>query len=153
VTAAVPQVGSEAPDFTARNQHGEDVTLSALRGRNVVLVFFPFAFSRICGGELAELRDHADLFADAEVLAVSCDPMYSLRAWAEAQEFGFAMLSDFWPHGAVASSYGIFDADHGYAARGTFVIDREGVVRWSVVNAMPDARSLDDYRKALDALR
>jgi peroxiredoxin len=155
VTAAVPQVGSEAPDFTTRNQHGEQVTLSGLRGRNVVVVFYPFAFSGVCSGELAEIRDELAVFedADAEVLAVSCDPMYALRAWADAEKFGFSLLTDFWPHGAIASSYGVFDADRGCAVRGTFVVDREGVLRWSVVNAIPDARSIDDYRRALDGLR
>ncbi len=155
MTAAVPQVGSEAPDFTTRNQHGEQVTLSGLRGRNVVVVFYPFAFSGVCSGELAEIRDELAVFedADAEVLAVSCDPMYALRAWADAEKFGFSLLTDFWPHGAIASSYGVFDADRGCAVRGTFVVDREGVLRWSVVNAIPDARSIDDYRRALDGLR
>jgi len=154
MTAAVPHAGDEAPDFVCKNQHGEDVRLSELRGRNVVVVFYPFAFSGICSGELAELRDHLALFteAGAEVLAVSCDPVYALRAWADEERFGFSLLSDFWPHGAVASSYGVFDADRGCAVRGTFVIDREGVVRWSVVNSLGEARSLDDYRKALAEL-
>lgn len=155
MTAVVPPIGSEAPDFTAKNQHGEDIRLSdLLERRNVVLVFYPYAFSRVCTGELSEIRDHQPVFeaAGAEVLAVSCDPMFSLRAYADAQQLEFSLLSDFWPHGAIASSYGVFDADRGCAVRGTFVIDRAGVVRWSVVNAMPDARNLDDYSKALAGL-
>ena len=154
MTSVPPPIGAEAPDFVLRNQHGEDVTLSELRGRPVVIVFYPWAFSRVCTGELTELRDNPDVFADAgaELLAISCDPTYSLRAWADEQGFEFALLSDFWPHGAVASSYGVFDADRGAAVRGTFVVDRAGVLRWSVVNAIPDARSLAEYRKALAAV-
>lgn len=155
MTAAVPPVGGEAPDFTAKNQHGEDVRLSEFRGwRNVALVFYPYAFSSVCTGELAEIRDASTMFeeADADVLAVSCDPMYTLRAYADAQRLEFSLLTDFWPHGAVASSYGVFDADRGCALRGTFVIDRAGLIRWSVVNAVPEARSLEDYGKALAGL-
>lgn len=155
MTASIPHVGTEAPDFTLRNQHGEDVLLSSYRGRrNVVLVFYPHAFSGVCTGELGEIRDRLSVFedADAEVLAISCDPMYALRVYADTEGFSFSLLSDFWPHGGVASSYGVFDADRGCPGRGTFVIDRAGVVRWSVVNAIPDARVLDDYATALAAL-
>lgn len=155
MTARIPQVGAEAPDFAIRNQHGEQVRLSAFRDRrNVVLVFYPFAFSGVCTGELCEIRDRLSVFEDAaaEVLAVSCDPVYALRAWADQEKYQFSLLSDFWPHGGVASSYGVFEADRGCAARGTFVIDRTGTVRWSVVNAYLEARNLDDYRKALAEL-
>ncbi|ADB31647.1 alkyl hydroperoxide reductase/ Thiol specific antioxidant/ Mal allergen [Kribbella flavida DSM 17836] len=151
--AAVPVVGSLAPDFTARTQHGEPVRLSDLRGRRpVVVVFYPYAFSRVCTSELGALRDRPDLLAAAEFLAVSCDPMFTLRAYAEAERLEFALLSDFWPHGAIASSYGVFDADRGCALRGTFVIDPDGVVRWSVVNPNADARDPDDYARALAEL-
>jgi len=152
VSASIPQVGTEAPDFLLRNQHGEEVRLSSFRGeRNVVLVFYPFAFTRICTGELDAIRTRLGMFeeADAEVLAISCDPMYALRVYADSERLYFSLLSDFWPHGAVASSYGVFDADRGCAVRGTFAIDREGVVRWSVINAIPDGRSPDDYATAL----
>jgi mycoredoxin-dependent peroxiredoxin len=155
MSTVVPRLGSEAPEFIARNQHGEDVRLSEFRGRrNVVLVFYPYAFSGVCTNELAELRDHLPVFtaAGAEVLAISCDPMFSLRAFSDTQRLGFSLLSDFWPHGAIASAYGVFDADRGCAVRGTFVIDRTGVLRWSVVNPMGDARDLDDYKKALAGL-
>jgi peroxiredoxin len=150
----IPQVGDEAPDFSCHNEHGEQVRLSQLRGRNVLLVFYPFAFSGVCSNELAELRDALPKFAETgtEVLAVSCDPVYALRVWADAETFGFPLLSDFWPHGGIASLYGVFDAERGCAVRGTFVIDAGGVVRWSVVNALPDARNLEDYHTALAAL-
>ena len=152
MTAVIPHVGAEAPDFTLRNQHGEEILLSSYRGRrNVLLVFYPFAFSGVCTGELGEIRDRLSVFeeANAEVLAVSCDPVYALRAWADTEKYEFSLLSDFWPHGSVSSSYGVFEADRGCAVRGTFVIDSEGIVRWSVVNAYPDARNLEDYRRAL----
>jgi peroxiredoxin len=142
-----------APDFSTRNQYGEPVRLSDYAGRrNVVLVFYPYAFSRVCTSELAELRDRPDLLAAAEFLAISCDPMFTLRAYAEAQRLEFGLLTDFWPHGAIASAYGVFDAERGCAVRGTFVVDRAGLIRWSVVNPMPEARNPDDYAEALASL-
>jgi peroxiredoxin len=154
VTAAVPGVGSTAPDFVARNQHGETLRLSDYRGRrDVVLVFYPYAFSGVCTSELTALRDRPDLAAAAEILAVSCDPMYTLRAYADASGLEFGLLTDFWPHGAIASQYGVFDADRGCAVRGTFVIDQAGVIRWSVVKGISEARDPDDYAEALAGLR
>jgi len=154
MSQSVVEVGAPAPDFTLRNQHGEDVTLSELRGRNVVLVFYPFAFSGICTGELCEIRDNLHVFsdADAEVLAISCDPMFTLRAWADQDGYEFGLLSDFWPHGEVARTYGIFEEGPGAAARGTYLVDREGIVRWKVENGLGEARDLQAYRDALAAL-
>ncbi|MCQ3997670.1 redoxin domain-containing protein [Aeromicrobium sp. 636] len=154
MTGSLVEVGAEAPDFTLKNQHGQDVSLSGLRGRNVVVVFYPFAFSGICTGELCEIRDNLAVFndADAEVLAISCDPMFSLRAWADQDGYEFSMLSDFWPHGEVAKAYGIFQEGPGAAARGTYVIDREGIVRWKVENGLGEARDLAAYREALESL-
>ncbi|MEV0804596.1 peroxiredoxin [Kribbella sp. NPDC050281] len=148
-----PAVGSRAPDFTARNQHGEQIRLSDYAGRSdVVLVFYPYAFSGVCTSELAALRDRPDLLSAAEFLAISCDPMFTLRAYADAQRLEFGLLTDFWPHGAIASSYGVFDPERGCALRGTFVVDRAGIVRWSVVNPIPEARNVDDYSRALATL-
>jgi peroxiredoxin len=154
VTVSVVEVGAPAPDFTLKNQHGEDVTLSQLRGRNVVVVFYPFAFSGICTGELCEIRDNLSDFndADAEVLAISCDPMFSLRAWADQDGYEFSLLSDFWPHGEVSRAYGIFQEGPGAAARGTYVIDREGIVRWKIENGLGEARELKTYLEALQSL-
>ena len=149
------QVGDEAPDFALRNQHGETVRLSDFRGaKAVVVMFYPWAFTGVCGGELHELQKHLDEFQndDIALLAISCDAMYSLRAFADREAFTFPLLADVWPHGEVATAYGVFDAKVGAAVRGTFVIDKAGVLRWSVVNAIPDARDLDDYRAALAAL-
>ncbi|GAA0604991.1 peroxiredoxin [Kribbella sandramycini] len=149
MTAAV---GSRAPDFTTRNQHGEQIRLSQYAGRPVVLVFYPYAFSGVCTSELAALRDRPALLRAAEFLAVSCDPMFTLRAYADAERLEFGLLTDFWPHGAIASSYGVFDPARGAARRGTFVIDAAGVIRWTVLNPNPDARNPDDYAAALAEL-
>ena len=146
------EVGQEAPDFSLRDQHGQQVTLSSFRGsRAVMVVFYPFAFSGICTGELSEIRDALPELesADVTVLAVSCDPMQSLRAFAEREGFTYPLLSDFWPHGAVAQAYGVFNDAVGSALRATFLVDTQGVVAWKVENGMPDARSIDDYRRAL----
>jgi peroxiredoxin len=148
------EVGDSAPDFELTDQHGAPVKLSDFRGKKVVLVFYPLAFSGVCQGELCEIRDELPRFGEdgAEILTVSVDSMFSHRAWAEQQGYEFPLLSDFWPHGQVSREYGVFDDAKGIATRGTFIIDAGGVVRWKVVNAIPDARDLDEYRKVLAEL-
>ncbi len=146
------EVGQEAPDFELKDQHGEPVRLSGFRGgKNVVLVFYPLAFSGVCSGELCALRDNFPEVSreDVEVLAVSIDSGFVLRTWADRDHFTFRLLSDFWPHGAVAKLYGVFDEEKGVATRGTFIIDKAGVVRWKVVNPIPQARDIAEYQKAL----
>lgn len=149
-------VGDPAPSFALRNQFGETVSLSDFRGRkSVVIVFYPFAFSGICTGELREIRDGLEDFEadDIQVLAISCDPIYSLRAWAEAEGHFFPLLSDFWPHGEVARAYGVFSEESGFALRGTFLVDVDGVVRWTLVKGRREARDFAGYRAALAQLR
>ncbi|MFD5496705.1 peroxiredoxin [Streptomyces sp. NPDC001812] len=149
------QVGDKAPDFELKDNHGAPVRLSDHLGqRNVVLVFYPFAFTGVCTGELRALRDSLPLLTDRDtaLLAVSNDSIHTLRVFAEQESLEYPLLSDFWPHGEVSRAYGVFDEGKGCAVRGTFVIDREGVVRWTVVNALPDARDLNEYVGALDAL-
>ena len=112
-------MGTTAPDFTLRDQFGQDVTLSEFRGNKAVaLVFYPFAFSGVCTGELCGIRDRLDEFLtfDTEILAISCDPIYSLRAFSDADGLNFPLLSDFWPHGEVTRAYGVFDDDAGLPA-------------------------------------
>lgn len=152
--AAAPplQVGAAVPDFRLPNQFGEDVALRDLRGSGVVVVFFPFAFSPVCRGELAELRDARALFTDVRLVAVSCDSRYALRAWAQQEDFGFDLLSDFWPHGNTARAYGSFDEAKGLAERASFVIDRGGILRSCIRSAPGVARPLEQYRNALEAL-
>jgi len=148
-------LGGPAPDFTLRDQFGQDVTLSSYRGsKAVVLVFFPYAFSGVCTGEMAGIRDRLAEFMtfDSEVLAISCDPVYSLRAFADADGLNFPLLSDFWPHGEVARRYGVFDEAKGSPLRSSYVVDPDGNVRWAVHNAMPEGRDLDEHLRQLQAL-
>ena len=149
-------VGATAPDFTLKDQNGQDVTLSQFRGdKAVVLVFYPFAFSGICTGELCEIRDNLGAFVsdDVQVLAISCDHMFSQRAWADKEGYFFPLLSDFWPHGEVAQAYGVFNERAGAALRGTFLVDRDGVIRWTLVNEIGTARDFSGYHAALADLR
>ena len=149
------EVGDQAPDFELRDQHGTPVRLSGFQGaKNVVLVFYPLAFSGVCTSELCAIRDEFPEVSrdDVEMLTVSVDSVYTHRAWADAEHYEFGLLSDFWPHGEVAKLYGVFDPERGIAIQGTFIIDKEGVVRWKVVNPTPQARDLAEYSKALAAL-
>ncbi len=151
----MPLLGRPVPDFQLKNQHGEDVSLSSFRGvKAVAVMFFPFAFSRTCTGELRDVRDGLpDLPpASVELLTISCDPMYTLRALADVERLSFSLLSDFWPHGDVARRYGIFDEQHGCALRGTYVVDRHGLLRWKVENGMPQARDWAAARRVLSTL-
>lgn len=147
----MPEVGQAAPEFTARNQHGQEITRSSLLGRPAVLVFYPWAFSGICTGELCALRDDLAQFTavQARVLAISCDPMFTLRAFADAEGLTFDLLADHWPHGRIAQSYGVFDAEWGVARRGSFVLDADGRVSWSVVTGIGEARSIAEHLQAL----
>lgn len=149
------QVGHEAPDFELVDQNGEKVKLSSFRGnKNVVVVFFPFAFTGTCTGELCALRDDLSLFQNDKVqlLAISCDAMFTQKVFAEKEGYKFPLLSDFWPHGATATKYGVFNGERGLALRGTFIIDKQGIVRWSVVNSPAEARNILDYKAALASL-
>jgi peroxiredoxin (alkyl hydroperoxide reductase subunit C) len=147
-----PEVGTQAPDFTLKDQNNQEVTLSSFRGeRNVLVVFYPFAFSGICTGELCAVRDDLATFQneDVQILAVSVDHPFTLKAWSDAQGYQFPLLADFWPHGKVAQDYGVFNAEKGFALRGTFLVDKSGVVRFAEVNAPGEARDQDAWRKAL----
>jgi peroxiredoxin len=148
-------VGATAPDFELKNQYGELVKLSSFKGeKNVVLLFIPFAFTGTCTGELCAIRDDLAAFQNdsVQVLAVSCDSPFTQKMFAEQEGYKFPVLADFWPHGAAAKAYGIFNEDLGCAMRGTFIIDKEGTVRWSVVNGLGDARNNGDYKTAIAAL-
>jgi peroxiredoxin len=143
--------GQVAPDFSARNQHGETVSLASLRGAPVLLVFYPFAFTGTCTGELADLQANLPALqsSGARVLAVSTDTMFSLRVFAEQQQLGFDLVSDHWPHGAIASAYGVFDDEVGCAVRGSFLIDDDGVVAWRTVNGIGEGRDIAEHLVAL----
>jgi peroxiredoxin len=146
------EIGQQAPDFELRDQHGQRVSLASFAGnRAVTVMFYPFAFSGVCTGELCSVRDNLQTFEsdDVQLLAVSCDPMFSLRAFAERDGLTFPLLSDFWPHGEVARTYGVFNEDRGCADRSTFIIDRSGLLRWMVHNEMPQARDLQEQARVL----
>jgi mycoredoxin-dependent peroxiredoxin len=150
------EVGAQAPDFTLKNQDGQDVSLSDFKGQKaVLLVFYPFAFSGICTGELCSVRDDLSSFQndDVQVLGCSVDTTWSLKAWALQEGYDFPLLSDFWPHGATAETYGVFSADLGFAFRGTFLIDSDGIVRFAEQNGPGDARDQQGWRDALEDLK
>lgn len=148
-------IGDEAPEFSLANQFGEMVSLSDFRGKKpVVLVFYPLSFSGICTGELCEIRDNFDRFknADVELLAVSVDSKYVQKQFAEHENYDFSVLADFWPHGDVAKKYGVFLEESGISNRATFVINKDGVLVAKFVTAPGQARSLDEYDRALASL-
>lgn len=148
-------VGQPAPNFTLKNQFGQEVSLSDYLGKkNVVLVFFPMAFTGICTSELCEIRDRSTTFEndDVVVLGISCDSAATQKVFAEQEGITYQLLADYWPHGAVAQQYGSFNEQLGFAIRGTFVIDKSGIVRWAVINGPGEARNADDYEAALAEL-
>ena len=147
-------VGDAAPALALPDQDRQVFDLAAHRGTPVLVVFYPFAFSGICTGELCQLRDELGTYTDAgvQVVAVSTDPVFSLKAWKAEQGFEFPLLSDFWPHGKVAQDYGVFNADAGFALRGTFLVTTDGTIAFSEVNGPGEARDQDGWRKALAAL-
>ncbi len=149
------QVGQQAPDFALKDQDGQMRRLSDFRGKkHVLLVFYPLAFSGICTAELCQLRDDLPSFEneDTITLAVSVDSPYVLKAFAEREGYRFGLLSDFWPHGEVARAYGVFNEERGFATRGTFIVDKGGIVRHVTVNQPSEPRDPDEYRRALAVL-
>ena len=148
-------VGDEAPDFELRDQTGQPVKLSGFRGKkHVVLVFYPFSFTRRCDGELCSLRDEIETFHNDEVitLAVSCDSVGVQNAWASERGFQFPVLSDYWPHGEVSRRYGVFNETFGFSERGTFIIDTTGTVIYTTVTSIGESRDHNEYVDALRAI-
>lgn len=153
--SADPVIGAVAPDFTLPDQNNQQVRLSSFRGDSaVLLVFYPLAFSSICSGELRSLAQEQSFLERHSVtpLAISVDSMFVHKVWGAQESFPFPLLSDFWPHGEVAQAYGVFDANKGVAKRGTFLIDRGGIVRWRIVNELGQARDPSGYTSAVAAL-
>jgi peroxiredoxin (alkyl hydroperoxide reductase subunit C) len=148
------EVGAQAPDFVLKDQNNQDVRLGDFRGKNVLLVFYPLAFTGICQGELCQVRDNiGDFQGDGvQVLAISVDSVFSHKVWAEREGFDFPLLSDFWPHGEVAHAYGVFNREKGFANRGTFVIDHDGIIRYAEMNEPGQPRDQAAWRKALAEL-
>ena len=148
-------VGDLGPDFELVDQHRQEIRLSSFRGDKAVLVvFYPFAFSGVCTGELSGLRDRLGDFEtdDATLVTISCDPVFTQRAFADRDGLFFPLLSDYWPHGEVASAYGVFDETAGHASRSSFLVDKHGVVRWAVHNDTGEPRDLDAHAAAVKTL-
>lgn len=148
-------LGSTAPEFTLKDQNNSEVVLSCFRAKSaVLLVFYPFAFSRICTGELCQLRDDLSIYSEAgvEVLAISTDPTYSLKAYAAKEGYRFTLLSDFWPHGEVAREYGVFNEKAGTPTRGTFLVDTGGLVAFAEVHKVGEARDQSAWQRAVQAI-
>ncbi|MGB3484097.1 MAG: peroxiredoxin [Mycobacterium sp.] len=148
-------VGDTAPDFTLKDQNGRPVTLSAYRGgKNVLLVFFPLAFTGICQGELDTIRDNLPQYENdsTATLAISVGPPPTHKIWAIQSGFTFPVLSDFWPHGAVAQAYGVFNETAGVSNRGTFVVDKAGTIAFAECKQPGEARDQGLWLGALEAL-
>jgi mycoredoxin-dependent peroxiredoxin len=149
------EVGQEAPDFTLRDQNNEEFTLSAYRGtRAVLIVFYPLAFTGICTGELCAVRDDIGSFQndDVQVVCISVDSVYAHKIFSQREGYEFPLLADFWPHGAVAQAYGVFNETIGFANRGTFLVDKDGIVRFAEMNQPGEGRDADSWREAIKAL-
>jgi peroxiredoxin len=147
-------VGDTAPEFSLPDQDKQVVSLAELRGAPVLVVFYPFAFSGICTGELCQLRDELATYTDAgvKVVAISTDPTFALKAFREKEGFEFPLLSDFWPHGATAQAYGVFNDKAGMALRGTFLVDPEGKIAFAEVNQPGDPRAQTGWKDAVGQL-
>ena len=149
-------VGDTAPDFSLKDQNNEVVTLSSFRDdKAVLLVFYPWAFTSICTGELGQLRERIAEFAndDVQVLTISIDSTFTHKVFSTRDGLNFPLLSDFWPHGAVAESFGVFNAEVGVSNRGTFLVDRDGVIRFSEVNELGVGRDPETWLAAIAELK
>ena len=150
---AVPAVGQEAPDFTLPSTSGEKVALSSLRGRPVLIAFFPLAFTSTCTAELCEMRDDHDKFArrGVTVLPISVDSTATLKEYRAKHGFHVHMLSDF--RRDVSRSYGVLLEERYYSNRAYFLLDGKGIVRWEHVESNPSDRRLDsELFDAIDAV-
>jgi len=137
------KTGDKAPSFDLEVTYRERVRLSEFLGRsNVLLVFHPYAFTPVCEEEALDLQENIGSFRNAqtEIVLVSCDPSPARQAWKKQLGAEYTFASDFWPHGAAAKAYGVFDEKTGAPHRGTFLIDREGTVIWSLVNWQDERR-------------
>lgn len=146
--------GNRAPEFDLEVRPGERVRLADFGGRsNVLLVFHPFAFTQVCEEEARDLQENLDSFRNAqtEIVFVSCDPSPARQAWKEELGAEYTFASDFWPHGEVSKRYGIFNESNGSPHRGTFLIDKDGTVIWSLVKER-DERRTEMVPDSLEAL-
>jgi peroxiredoxin len=147
--------GSPAPDFTLASTPSESVSLRSLRGRPVVLAFYPADWSPVCSDQMALYSEILPTFReyDAAVLGVSVDGVWCHKAFAESRRLGFPLLADFEPKGEVARSYGAYAYEQGCSERALFVLDGNGVIAWSYLSPMNVSPGADGILDALDALR
>jgi peroxiredoxin len=148
--------GDEAPGFTLKDQNNQPVSLADFRGRKaVLLVFYPLAFSGTCQGEFTEVVDRLPEYANdaVQIVTVSVDSVWAHKVWADRDGFDFPLLADFWPHGEVARAYGVFNDVAGFANRGTFLIDSDGIIRFAEMLGPGEARDQSAWRRALMELR
>jgi len=127
------------------------VSLEDLQGRKALVVFIPLPFTNTCLGEMCSLRDQLTALTDidAGVVAITTHAPPTNKRWSEDNQFGFPILSDYWPHGVVASAYGTFNEKLGIADRSTYVLDAGGVVRDVITSEFGSAREFDAYLEAL----
>lgn len=145
------QIGDQAPNFSLPNQRGEQIELETLRGKPVVLAFYPLSFSPTCTDELCQLRDEFQIFEDsnATLLGVSVDSKFTQAAFSEAKGYQFDLLADFKPHGEVTKLYDAWLDEKGHGTRATYVIDANGVVIAKFMTSPGEMRPLADYTNAL----
>jgi peroxiredoxin len=148
------QPGAHAADFTLPSTQGDVLSLSDLRGKPVILTFYPADWSPVCGDQLALYNDVLPMFEDygAQLIGISVDSIWSHRAYAEARGLSFPLLADFEPKGAVARAYGVYNAQKGTCERALFVLDGEGVIRWSHISPSNINPGADGILAALEAL-
>jgi len=147
--------GTAAPDFDLKSTPDQSVSLRDFRGKNVVLAFYPADWSPVCSDQLALYQQIMPEFEklDAEVIGISVDGIWSHIAYAKHRKIHFPLLADFNPRGAVASAYGVFDAESGTCARALFVIDKQGTIAWSFLSPRGVNPGADGILDALEALQ
>jgi len=151
---AILQAGTPAPAFTLHTAPDQQLSLTDYRGRNVVLVFYPFDWSPVCGDQLALYNELLEEFQalQAQVLAISVDSVWCHAAFTRDRKYRFPLLADFEPKGKVARAYGCYETHEGAAERALFVIDGAGVIRWSYLSPMDVNPGADGILKALESL-
>jgi len=152
--AGLPAVGTPAPDFILPSTNGADVTLSKLEGKNVLLAFFPLAFTRVCTTEMCAFSEELDSFraTDTEVLPISVDSVPTLKEFKAKERLSIDLLSDF--KREVSRRYGTLLEDKFYSGRAYVLIDRSGVVRWTFFEETPGTRrENDELLRQIQALR
>lgn len=153
-SSAVLPAGTPAPDFALSSTPDQQLRLSSLRGRPVILVFYPADWSPVCGDQVALYNEILSEFReyDAEILGISVDSVWCHAAFARDRNLHFPLLSDFEPKGAVSQQYGAYRQKDGFSERALFVIDRDGVIRWSYLSPVDVNPGADGIINALESL-